>query len=152
MTQGHVGRTITLRYTGTLDDGTVFDASTEDEPLTFTIGEGEVFPELEQAVVGMQPGETKTITIPVERAYGPREEDQILEVDLSEFVGADIPQVGDQVLIDVDGDDDSINDDEDDNDMVATVIAVSESRVTLDTNHPLAGEDLTFTIELLDVQ
>ena len=151
MTQVQFGRTVTLRYTGTLADGTVFDASTDEELLIFTIGEGEVFPDLEEAVLGMQPGETRTVTIPADRAYGPRDEESILEIDLSEFDGGEAPQVGDQVLIDIE-DDGDMADDEDEEDMVATVVDISDSRVTLDTNHPLAGEDLTFTIELVDVQ
>lgn len=141
MAQAKQGDTVKVHYTGKLDDGTVFDASAERDPLEFTIGEGEIIPGFEQAVVGMEPGETKTARISPEEAYGPHMDDMTLTVDRSQFPDDVEPETGQQLQVQQPGG------------MVAivTVSGVSESSVTLDANHPLAGQPLTFDIQLLDI-
>ena len=85
MAQVKTGDTVKVHYTGKLDDGTVFDTSADREPLQFTIGEGQIIPDFEQAIVGMNPGESKTVQIPSDRAYGPHHEEMVMVVDRNEF-------------------------------------------------------------------
>ncbi len=142
MAEAKLGDNVKVHYTGRLDDGTVFDTSAEREPLEFTIGEGEIIPGFEQAVVGMNPGESKTTTIPAEQAYGPRRDDMVLEVERSQFSDRIEPQVGQQFQM-RQGNEPPI---------VVTVTGVSPETVTLDANHPLAGKDLTFDIKLVEIE
>lgn len=141
MPQAKQGDTVKVDYTGKLDDGTIFDSSHGGTPLEFTIGDGQVIPDFEKAVVGMEPGDSKTITTPADRAYGPHDENMVVQVD-REMVppGLDL-QVGMQLEM------------SQANGMVipVTVTNVSDNNVTLDANHPLAGEDLTFDIELVQI-
>lgn len=141
MAQAKRGNTVKVHYVGTFEDGTVFDTSREREPLPFTIGEGEVIPGFEEAVVGMNPGESKKVVIPAENAYGPRHEEMVLVVDRQHLPEGVDPQVGQQYQIPQ----------SDGQSIVVTVTDTSESSVTLDGNHPLAGRELTFEIELLEV-
>lgn len=135
------GDTVKVHYTGKLEDGTVFDTSTERDPLQFTIGEGQIIPGFEQAVVGMKPGESKTTKVPADKAYGPHSKEMVLEVDRKEFPEHLKPKVGEQLQVrQADG-----------KTMVVSVTGVSESGVTLDANHPLAGKDLTFDIQLTEI-
>lgn len=141
MAQAKSGDTVTVHYTGTLDDGTVFDSSEGGEPLEFAIGAGNVIPGFEQAVIGMSPGDSKTATIPSDEAYGPYFEDRVLVVERQQ-IPADLPvDVGSQLQIQQEGG------------MTIPVIItdVTDSEVTLDANHPLAGEDLTFNIRLVAI-
>ncbi len=141
MAQAKEGDTVRVHYTGKLGDGTVFDTSDESEPLEFTIGKGQIIPGFEQAVVGMKPGETKTTTIPPEEAYGSRREDMTLTVDRGQFPEEIKPEPGQQLQIQQ----------PDGRAAIVVVSGVSESTVTLDANHPLAGQPLTFEIRLVDV-
>lgn len=141
MAQAKEGDTVRVHYTGKLGDGTVFDTSDESEPLEFTIGKGQIIPGFEQAVVGMKPGETKTTTIPPEEAYGSRREDMTLTVDRGQFPEEIKPEPGQQLQIQQ----------PDGRAAIVVVSGVSESTVTLDANHPLAGQPLTFEIQLVDV-
>lgn len=136
------GDTVRVNYTGKFDDGTVFDSSEDREPLEFTVGEGEVIEGFDESVVGMSPGESKTITVSMEKAYGPHREDRVLAVNRNEFPPNIEPEVGQQFEI------------EQPNGMsiAVTVTDVSEDAVTLDANHPLAGEDLTFDIQLVEIE
>jgi peptidylprolyl isomerase len=141
MAQAKTGDTVKVHYTGKLDDGTVFDTSADREPLQFTIGEGQIIPDFEQAIVGMNPGESKTIQIPSERAYGPHHEEMIMVVDRKEFPEDLEPRVDQRLQVrQPDG-----------QEFAVTVTDVSESKVTLDGNHPLAGKDLTFDVELSEI-
>jgi peptidylprolyl isomerase len=141
MTQAKSGDTVKVHYTGKLDDGTVFDSSAQREPLEFTLGAGQVIPGFEQTIVGMNTGETKTTTIPADDAYGPRRDEMVVTVDQSEFPSHIEPEIGKQLqLPQPDG-----------RAIVATITEVSDGQVTLDANHPLAGRDLTFELELVDV-
>jgi peptidylprolyl isomerase len=141
MTQAKNGDTVKVHYTGKLPDDTVFDSSANHDPLEFTIGSGQIIPGFEQAVVGMQPGESRTATVPADQAYGPHQDDLLIAVDRSQFPANVTPEVGQQVQIhQADG-----------QAAVATVADVSRTEVTLDANHPLAGQDLTFNIELVEI-
>ncbi|PXF52001.1 MAG: peptidylprolyl isomerase [Candidatus Methanophagaceae archaeon] len=141
MAQAKYGDTVKVHYTGKLDDGTVFDASVNGDPLQFTIGSGQIIPGFEQAVVGMNPGESKTVKIPAEDAYGQRREDLVLEIEKSQLPEGLKPEVGLQLQ----------SRQPDGRIIVLTIADISESHVTLDANHPLAGKDLTFDIQLIEI-
>jgi len=141
MAQAKTGDTVKVHYTGKLDDGTTFDTSADREPLQFTIGEGQLITDFEQAVIGMNPGDSKTVQIPSDNAYGPRHEEMVMEVDRQEIPEGMNPEV-DQMLQVRQSDGQAF---------VVKVTAVSESKVTLDGNHPLAGKDLTFDIQLDEI-
>jgi peptidylprolyl isomerase len=132
------GDTVEVNYTGKLTDGTVFDSTSGGEPYEFTLGQGQVIPGFEQAVTGMKIGESKTVSIPADEAYGPRRDDLIVEVNRDELPPDIDPQVGMQLQTDHAG-----------GILVVTITGVSETTVTVDANHPLAGQDLTFDIELV---
>lgn len=141
MSQAKTGDTVAVHYTGKLDDGTVFDSSEGGQPLEFAIGSGNVIPGFEQAVIGMSPGDSKTATIPSDEAYGPYYEERVLVVERQQ-IPSDLPvDVGSQLQIQQQGG------------MVIPVVVtdVTEGEVTLDANHPLAGEDLTFEIRLVSI-
>lgn len=141
MTQAKIGDTVRVHYTGRFEDGTVFDTSQGREPIEFTLGEHEVIPGFENAVAGMQAGETKTTQIPPEDAYGERREDLLIDVPRAE-VPADIdPQVGQTLQVQGAG-----------GQVFPVVVAsVGEDTITLDANHPLAGRSLIFDIQLIDI-
>lgn len=142
MAEAKDGDTVTVDYTGRFEDGTVFDTSEGREPFEFTIGAGNVIPGFENAVKGMKPGETKTVTIPAEEAYGPHYDEAVLVVGREEFPPHLSPVVGDQLeLTDRTGES-----------FIATVTAADDETVTLDANHPLAGHDLTFDITLDEIK
>lgn len=141
MLQAKPGDTVKIHYTGKLDDGTVFDSSDNREPLEFTINEGQVIPGFEQAVVGMTPGESKTEKIPMHQAYGPHREEMVLEVSREQIPPDLQPEVGQQLQIQ-----------QPNGQPVAVFVTdVTDAKVTLDANHPLAGEDLTFDIHLVEI-
>jgi peptidylprolyl isomerase len=136
------GNTVKVHYTGTLGDGTVFDTSVEREPLEFTLGEGKVIPGFEEAVKGMKVGQSKTVTIPVDDAYGPRRDDLILEIERTQLPENLNPEVGQRLHMEQANGRQSI----------VTVTDVSQKTITLDANHPLAGADLTFELKLVEVK
>jgi len=141
MAQAKSGDTVRVHYTGRLDDGTVFDSSAARDPLELTIGSDRLIPGFEQAVVGMNLGESKTVEIPADEAFGPYREELLTEVERSKLPMDIVPEVGQKLnMTDVGG-----------RSTVVTVVEVSESSITIDTNHPLAGEDLTFDIELVQI-
>jgi peptidylprolyl isomerase len=141
MAQANHGDTVKVHYTGKLKDGTVFDTSVDHDPLQFTIGEGQIISGFEQAVVGMNPGESKTIKVPTDEAYGPHREEMVLVVDRNQLPVDLIPEVGQQLQ----------SSQPDGQTIVVTVTDVSESSVKLDANHPLAGKDLIFDIQLVEI-
>jgi len=141
MAQAKEGDTVRVHYTGKLEDGTVFDTSAEQAPLEFTIGDGQIIPGFEKAVIGMEPGETKTARISPEEAYGPRRDDMTLTVDREQFPEEINPEPGQQLQVQQ----------PDGRAAIVVVSEVSESTVTLDANHPLAGQPLTFDIQLVEV-
>jgi peptidylprolyl isomerase len=141
MAKAKSGDTVKVHYTGRLEDGTEFDSSKDGDPLTFEIGAGRVIRGFEQAVTGMTPGETRTEMIPAERAYGPRREEMALVMQRSRIPKGLELKIG-QVL--------QVRGPEGEHTRV-TVTAMSESTVTLDANHPLAGKSLSFEIELVEI-
>jgi len=141
MVQAKSGDTVQVRYTGKLADGTVFDSSEGREPLEFAIGEDQIIPGFEQAVIVMAEGESKTAEIPSEEAYGPHRPEMVLEVD-REQIPEDIEvQTGQQLQVQHPSG----------QQIPVVVTGVADSKVTLDANHPLAGQNLTFDIELVKV-
>lgn len=135
------GDTVKIHFTGRLDDGTEFDTSKNEDPLEFTVGKQEVIPGMERAVIGMSPGEAKTVTIPADEAYGPYHEEMVVAVERGEFPPDMEIEVDQQIQVTLD----------DDRAIVVTVTEINDSTVTLDANHPLAGEDLTFDIQLVEI-
>ena len=135
------GDTVRVHFTGRLEDGTVFDTSAERGPYEFTVGESRIVPGFTQAVIGMKPGESKTVEIPAKKAYGLHRKEMIAVIERSKLAAHLNPEIGQRLRIDqADG-----------QEIPATVIKVSASSVTLDANHPLAGKNLTFDIELLEI-
>jgi peptidylprolyl isomerase len=136
------GDTVKVHYTGKLtEDGTVFDSSREREPLEFTLGDGQLIPGFEKAVVGLEEGDSTTIELDSEDAYGERREDLELEVSKSDLPDNIDPQVGMQL---------QMQQQENDQAIPVQITNVEEEFVKLDANHPLAGKDLTFDIELIE--
>lgn len=136
------GSKVTIHYTGKLTDGTVFDSSEGREPLEFTMGEQQVIPGFEAAVNGMEEGETKTVTIECDQAYGRRTEDRVMTVALKDLKLDFNPKQGDQLTLQR----------EDGQQLMVTVTDINESEMTLDGNHPLADQDLVFEINVVTVQ
>lgn len=141
MPRARTGDTVRVHYTGRLQDGTVFDSSAEREPIEFTIGAGEVIPGVEQAVSGMEPGESKSATIPPEQAYGARRDEMITTIDRDRLPDSIAPSVGQRLAVRA----------QDGREFEVTVAGVSDTSITLDANHALAGETLVFELELVAV-
>ena len=141
MAQAATGDTVRVHYAGTLDDGTVFDTSSGREPLEFTIGSGQVISGFDSVVTGMSPGDSETVRIPAEEAYGPHQEAMMLEVDRAQVPAELDPQIGERLEIKQ----------QNGQSVPVTVAAITETLITLDGNHPLAGQALTFEIELVEV-
>lgn len=136
------GDTVKVHYTGKLKDGTEFDSSKKrDEPLEMTLGEGKIIPGFEEAIEGMEPGQTKTIEIPAEKAYGQHQEEMVQDVEKSQFPDDMDPQVGQRFQVNR----------QDGQPVVFTVTDVGEEKVQVDANHPLAGKELVFDLELVEI-
>lgn len=135
------GDSVQVYYTGTLLDSEVFDTLTKRKFVQFTIGEGRIIPGFEEAVLGMNPGESKNIRVPADKAYGPRRLERIHVVNVNELPADLKLQVGQP--LEIRQRDGQIN--------TARITDISESTVTLDANHPLAGQDLLFDIELAEI-
>lgn len=141
MASAQAGDTVRVHYTGKLDDGTVFDSSAGNDPIEFVIGDHQVIPGFEDGVTGMAIGETKTITIPFDQAYGAYDDGLVLDVPRDQFPEHITPEVGEALQLQ-----------QPDGNVITVIISeVSDESVTLDANHPLAGEDLTFDLELAEI-
>ena len=161
MAQAKSGDKVKVHYTGTLEDGSVFDSSegfvdqpdsscgcndgccdsTAMEPMEFVIGGGTLIPKFEAAVIGLEPGQSVTVTIPADDAYGQRADEMVAVIERSE-IPADInPEPGHQMEVIL----------EDGSPLPVLVTDVTETTITLDANHPLAGRDLTFAIRLVEI-
>lgn len=141
MAQAKSGDTVKVHYTGKLEDGTVFDSSLDRDPIEFTIGKGDLIPGFETAVVGMESGDSKTISIPAEQGYGAHHKELVTEVEKDQFPHDIEAKAGQQLQLQS----------QDGRQMIVTVTEVSDSSVKLDANHPLAGKDLTFDLQLVEI-
>lgn len=172
MAQAKSGDTVRVHYTGTLDDGSTFDTSEEREaacgegcgdscadqgndcedhdcgcgdrasgPLEFVIGEGSLIAKFEEAVVGLEPGQSVKVRIAADDAYGQRSDQLVAVVERSEIPEDINPQVGDRMEVVT----------QDGSGMPVMVTGVTDTAITLDANHPLAGMDLTFDIRLVEI-
>lgn len=141
MSQVKQGDTISVHYTGKLTDGTIFDSSYGRAPIKFTLGQGKLIAGFEKAVIGMKAGEKKTANIPFGEAYGPRQENAVVEMERKHLPQNFIPQVGQRLELTQ----------EDNSNVLVTVTNVADQTITVDANHPLAGKDLTFEIEVVTI-
>ncbi len=141
MTQVKEGDKVRVNYKGTLEDGTVFDTTQDREPMEFTLGEGMILPGFEKAVIGLSVKDTTSVSLAPDEAYGQYDEKQVVSVDRSE-IPTDVELEPGMVLQVAGEDGQAFN---------VTLTDISEDAVTLDGNHPLAGESLTFEIELLEI-
>ena len=135
------GDTVAVHYTGKLEDGSVFDSSVSREPLQFVLGEKRVIPGFEQAILGMTAGESKTAKIPAAEAYGERREDLVLQFERSQLPEGLEPEVG--MGLQMQGPQGQP--------VPVTVTKVEEASITIDANHQLAGQNLNFELELVEV-
>lgn len=140
--QANSGDLVSVHYTGRLGDGTVFDSSREGEPLEFKLGSGAVIEGFDQAVTGMEVGASREIRIAPEDAYGPRREEMHVEVPRAEFPEGLEANEGDMIGVEVAPGQQAL----------ARIASVNDEAITLDLNHPLAGETLVFDIELVGIR
>jgi peptidylprolyl isomerase len=140
MAQAQQNDTVRVHYTGKLEDGTVFDTSREREPLEFTLGQGAIIPGFEEAVVGMEPGQTKTEVLTPEKAYGPFRDELVITIEREQFPEDATIEVGQR--FEASGPQGP---------MILSVVDVEGDQVTADANHPLAGKALVFEIDLVEI-
>ena len=141
MVQVKKGHSVKVHYHGTLSDGTIFDSSTGREPLEFEVGSGMVIAGFDEGVTGMSIGEKRSVNIPADQAYGQVQDEMIMEFPKAQFPPDMVPEIGLQLSM-------SNNEGQQ---FPVTIIEVKEDVVVLDANHPLAGKDLTFDLELVDI-
>lgn len=141
MSTAKSGDTVRIHYTGTLTDGTTFDSSAGREPLEFTVGSGQIIPGLDKAIPGMAVGETQKVEIPSEEAYGAHNPDALQQVP-RDAIPAEIPlEMGLQLQMQT----------PQGQAIPVTVVEITDENVTLDANHMLAGKDLVFDIEMVEI-
>ncbi|WP_234572073.1 FKBP-type peptidyl-prolyl cis-trans isomerase [Rhodohalobacter sp. 614A] len=141
MSKAKDGDTVKVHYTGTLENGEVFDTSKEREPLEFQLGQGQLIPGFEKAVIGMSEGDSTTVDIPSDEAYGEVREDLIINVPKNQLPDDVEPQIGMQLQVNQ----------QNGQPIPVRITEIKNEELVLDANHPLAGKDLTFNIELLEV-
>jgi peptidylprolyl isomerase len=162
MAQAKKGDKVRINFTGKLEDGSIIETTLEAEdcctdddcgaecgddcgcehgPMELTIGEEEFFPMVEDALIGMAPGETKTVKIPAAEAFGEYDAEAVFEVERHLLPEDMNPEVGDELILTG----------EDEEELEVTVVEVNEKAITFDANHPLAGEDLTYEVELVEI-
>jgi len=141
MTTVKTGDTVRIHYTGTLQDGSRFDSSEGRDPLEFTVGSGQIIPGLDKAIPGMEVGDKKSVEVPCDEAYGPVNPEARQAIP-REGIPDDIPlEIGTRLQMQT----------PEGQAVPVTVVEADEATVTLDANHPLAGQDLTFAIELVEI-
>lgn len=140
MTEAKRGDNVKVHYTGRLEDGTVFDSSEGREPLEFAVGSGQVIQGFDEAVVGMSIGDSKEVHIPVEKAYGERKDEMVIQAPIEQVPPDLNPQIG--MRLEMGGVNGEI--------LRVVVVEITETHITLDANPPLAGKDLNFSIELVE--
>lgn len=138
-----IGDTVKVHYTGKLDDGTIFDSSEGQEPLEFKLGDAMVIPGFEKALLGMSEGDSATVTIPSDSAYGPYRQEMIGIVAKTQIQGSDNLMVGQELQLPAGPNGEVI---------YARVLEVTADSVKLDANHPLAGQTLNFDIKLVEIK
>lgn len=141
MGQAKSGDTVKVDYTGKLKDGSVFDSSVDRDPLKFKIGAGQVIPDFEQAIIGMNPGDSKDIEISANNAYGPYHEKLVVKVPRDKIPQDLNPVQGQQLRLQQ----------PEGNDILVSVKEINDEEITLDANHQLAGKDLFFNIQLVEI-
>jgi FKBP-type peptidyl-prolyl cis-trans isomerase 2 len=141
MAQAKQGDTVKVNYVGKLSDGKVFDSSKEHEPLKFTLGQRQVIAGFEEGVIGMALGETKTINVTPDKAYGPIRKELIDNIPKEWLPKGIHPEVGKRLRIQQPGQ----------QPILMLITAETDTEITVDANHPLAGKDLIFEIELLEI-
>lgn len=141
MAKAKKGDTVKVHYTGKLNDGTVFDSSIDRGPLEFTIGDGKVIPGFETGVDGMETGEKKEIHIPSDQAYGPHRPELLIDVSKEQFPPEEEPQVGQQLQMQ----------DNEGHIIIVSIVEINEDTIKLDANPPLAGQDLNFDLDLVEI-
>ncbi len=134
------GDTVSVHYIGTLNDGSEFDRSREGCPLSFKVGAGQVIPGFEKAVMGHEPGDSFTVTIPAEEAYGPRHDELLFPVPLEQVPDNINPQVG--MLLHVATDQGELE---------VRVAEINDKNMVVDANHPMGGKDLTFALTIVSI-
>lgn len=140
MTTAREGDMVRVHYTGTLDDGSVFDSSSGGDPIEFKIGDRQLIPGFEDGVVGLDVGAKKRIVVPAAEAYGPHQADRVVEMERSRLPAEPEPETG-AILVGRTAE----------GEIQFRIVAVGEESVTLDANHQLAGEQLTFEVELVEI-
>ncbi len=135
------GNKVKIHYTGTFDDGEIFDSSREADPLEFEVGTGQVIPGFDNAVVGMKVGETKQVRLPENEAYGPYNQEMVFDAEPDQFEEGLIPEVGQQFQTQL----------EDETPLLLTVKSVEDGKIVLDANHPMAGKTLNFDLEVVEI-
>lgn len=140
MTQAKSGQQVKVHYTGKLNDGTIFDSSVNGEPLAFTLGSGHVIAGFDKGVTGMQVNESRTVTIPAAEAYGPHQPGMVVELPKTEIPAHLALKTGQRVQLKTPQGMITVN-----------VAAETDTTITLDGNHPLAGKDLTFDLQLVEI-
>ena len=141
MAQCKKGDTIQVHYKGTLADETVFDSSEGKEPLKVKLGSGAVIPGFDEALTGMEVGEKKTVTIPYAKAYGPHHAEMVMQIPVDQVPEGMNPEIGDKM--EVGGAAGEV--------MPVTVLDITDDFIVLDANPPLAGQDLVFALELVEI-
>ena len=141
MQRAQKGDRVTVHYIGTLDNGHIFDQRDGDEPLSFVIGAGEIFPDMETGIIGMKVGEVKNIHLAAEQAYGLRLDENLLKVSRKLFPADRELRIGLKLNIELAGNEQRM----------MRIRHVDEQEVLLDGNHDLAGCDLTFALELMEI-
>ena len=141
MAKAKNGAKVKVHFTGSLEDGSIFGSTVDEEPFEFTIGEKNMLPGFESAVIGMQEGDTKSITLPPEEAYGPHKKELVHFMDRTSFPKEINLEIGKTLRIRT----------QDEKYAVVTIKDFTEDNIVIDGNDPLAGETLTFNIELIDI-
>jgi peptidylprolyl isomerase len=141
MAQAKMGDTVKVHYNGKLDTGVLFDTSEGSDPLQFELGSGCLISGFEEAVVGMSPGESKTVIIPPEKAYGRYREDRVIKIDKKDLPEDIVPAEG--MTLEVSASNGVM--------VPVQITEIEGSTVTLDANHPLSEQTLTFEIKLVDI-
>jgi peptidylprolyl isomerase len=141
MAQAKAGDTVKVHYTGTLNNGQVFDSSKSRAPLEFILGSGMVIPGFDAAVTGLEPGESVTATIPTDEAYGPYRTEMVADIERQNIPADFELEIGQRLQMQVPNGEA----------MAVTITDIQGDVITLDGNHPLAGQDLTFELELVSI-